>query len=382
MKKIIHHISLSEIGGVQQSFPPFYINTRKEGKYSHSIYSTVEIDKQYPSLPDFHNISTSVINKIRFLYYLHSKKCILHSYNVIGGKNMFNLLNRFPFNKVLLHERGNAWNISKEEVKRYIINANKADLVLANSVATKQYLIQRFGLEERKVKVLLNGFLPSNFQIDRSKKSDKIKKVGFIARLETPKGCHIFIEAARMLQNRSDLVFEIAGDGTLYSDLKEQALDLDNVLFLGRVSAPLKFIASLDLLVVPSIREPLGNVLIEAGFCKTPVIASRVDGIPEVITNGESGVLLNPKNKLTIKNISIGSVPIPECTYNPITNLITRDIKEIDALELSQSISDLIDDEEAKKKFVNNLYKHVVENFSLERYSKDLNKFYEKVFSD
>jgi len=382
MKKIIHHIALSEIGGVQQSFPPFYLKVRKEKNYDHCIYSTVEIDSQYPSLENFYNISKSIFNKIKFLYYLQSNNCILHSYNVIGGVSMFNLLNRFPFNKVLFHERGNAWNVSEKERIRYIVNANKADLILANSVATQQYLVQRFGLDENKVKVLLNGFLPGNFEIDKPKRSNGRRKVGFIARLDVPKGCHLFIEAARLLEYRTDLVFEVAGDGVLFDLLKAQASDLANISFLGRVDEPLVFISSIDLLIVPSIREPLGNVLIEAGFCKTPVIASNVDGIPEVITNAHSGILLNPKNKLTIKNVPLGAVPIPEYTYDSNVNMITRDIKEIDVRELADSISNLIDDEEKIKKFVKNLHTHVIKNFSLESYTEKINNVYSDIFND
>ena len=44
----------------------------------------------------------------------------------------------------------------------------------------------------------------------------------------------------------------------------------------------------MNVIVVPSIREPLGNVIIESGFVSKPVIASKVDGIPETITNNKS----------------------------------------------------------------------------------------------
>ena len=65
------------------------------------------------------------------------------------------------------------------------------------------------------------------------------------------------------------------------------------IKFVGNIIQPLNFIKNLDILVVPSIREPLGIVNIEAGLCKVPVIASNIDGIPEVIKHNYSGLLIN-----------------------------------------------------------------------------------------
>ena len=45
------------------------------------------------------------------------------------------------------------------------------------------------------------------------------------------------------------------------------------------------FLSKIDILVVPSIREPFGNVIVEAGFSGKAVIASKIDGIPEIILN-------------------------------------------------------------------------------------------------
>ena len=49
------------------------------------------------------------------------------------------------------------------------------------------------------------------------------------------------------------------------------------------------FFKQINLLIVPSIREPFGNIILEAGICKVPVIASCIDGIPEIIDNNVNG---------------------------------------------------------------------------------------------
>ena len=68
----------------------------------------------------------------------------------------------------------------------------------------------------------------------------------------------------------------------------------------------------MDVIVVPSIREPLGNVIIETGFCKKPIIASNVDGIPEIIQDKINGILINPDKEITFSEISENEVPLPK----------------------------------------------------------------------
>ena len=77
---------------------------------------------------------------------------------------------------------------------------------------------------------------------------------------------------------------------------------------------------SVDIIVVPSIREPLGNVIIEAGFCKKTVIASNIDGIPEIITNNVSGILLTPREPISLDDIPLNATPFPEFVVNPNYN--------------------------------------------------------------
>ena len=103
----------------------------------------------------------------------------------------------------------------------------------------------------------------------------------------------------KILRNKN-IDFLIGGDGHLENALKKLSKNNNKVKFVGNVLNPFDFIKKLDILVVPSIREPLGIVNIEAGFCKIPVIATKIDGIPEVVHNNYSGVLINPTKKLIV----------------------------------------------------------------------------------
>ena len=155
-------------------------------------------------------------------------------------------------------------------------------------------LIKKFKINEAKIKLAYYGF--RNPKIKEKNKNKKNIQVGLIARLESVKGTHLFIEAADILRNKN-IDFLIGGDGHLENSLKKLSKNNNKVKFVGNVINPFDFIKKLDILVVPSIREPLGIVNIEAGFCKIPVIATKVDGIPEVVLDNYSGVLINPTKK-------------------------------------------------------------------------------------
>lgn len=89
----------------------------------------------------------------------------------------------------------------------------------------------------------------------------------------------------------------IIGDGILETELKNQvnALGLtEEVIFTGFVANAFTFMKAFDIYVSSSIQEAFGRVLLEAMVAKVPIIATRINGVPEVI--GESGVLLEAAN--------------------------------------------------------------------------------------
>ena len=122
--------------------------------------------------------------------------------------------------------------------------------------------------------------------------------VGMISRLETVKGPEYFIEAARLIAEKfPEVKFIVAGDGSLRSKLEFQCEKLhisDKLIFIGwREDIP-EILSVLDILVMPSLNEAVGRILIEAGACGKPVVATRVGGIPEVVKDNQTGILVPP----------------------------------------------------------------------------------------
>ena len=71
---------------------------------------------------------------------------------------------------------------------------------------------------------------------------------------------------------------------------------MNKLIFTGwREDIP-EILSVLDIVVVPSLNEAVGRILIEAGACGKPVVATRVGGIPEVVQDNQTGILVPPKD--------------------------------------------------------------------------------------
>ena len=122
--------------------------------------------------------------------------------------------------------------------------------------------------------------------------------VGMIGRLEPIKGPKYFVEAAALVAgDLNNVKFLIIGEGSLRRKLERYAETLgirEKCIFTGwREDAP-AIMSILDILVLPSLNEAVGMVLIEAQSKGIPVVASRTGGIPEVVRDNHSGILVSP----------------------------------------------------------------------------------------
>ena len=141
-------------------------------------------------------------------------------------------------------------------------------------------------------------------------KVDAIKKrftgkyfVGNVGALDDGhKGQSYLIEVAKVVENsHPDIHFIFVGRGQDEAKLKEQAKGLTNVTFEGFVDNVNDYISSFNLFVFPSNNEGLGSILLDVMQLNTPIIASEVGGIVDIIDNGTNGLLTPAKDSTAIQ---------------------------------------------------------------------------------
>ena len=129
------------------------------------------------------------------------------------------------------------------------------------------------------------------------------KQIGYIGRLSKEKGILEFLSAAMLLLNK-DFKFTIVGDGPLRTEVENQlkglnASDIRLLSWLEYQEVP-AFLNQLSLLVLPSSGEGVPNIILEAMACATPVLATPVGGIPDLIKDETTGFILSNREPETI----------------------------------------------------------------------------------
>jgi glycosyltransferase involved in cell wall biosynthesis len=124
--------------------------------------------------------------------------------------------------------------------------------------------------------------------------------VGAVGALVPHKGHRYLIDAAaQVVREVPDARFVILGEGELHQALERQIADYSlekHVLLAGFRQDVLSLLKGFDIFTMPSVTEGLGTSLLDAMACERPIVASHVGGIPEVVRDGETGLLAPPKD--------------------------------------------------------------------------------------
>ncbi len=134
---------------------------------------------------------------------------------------------------------------------------------------------------------------------------DHHKILIFVGRMVKGKGIFDLVEAHRLLTIKGvKVVLLFVGDGKHLSDMSQIIKDnkIENVFLLGPQTDVDPYIQISDLLVLPSYGEGMPNVILEALAACKPVVATRVGGIPDVITDGWNGYLVQPQDIVELAN--------------------------------------------------------------------------------
>jgi glycosyltransferase involved in cell wall biosynthesis len=167
----------------------------------------------------------------------------------------------------------------------------RADLVLADSQAVADRLS---GLQPH---VVYGPVDPDPPPIDPPWPSGSGPVIGFVGRIEPRKGPLDLVRAAPAIRRAApDARIVIVGDDPYRSapEYTRQVIESTEVEHYPWVENAPGLMRHLDVLVLPSRQEPFGTVLAEAMAVGTPVVATQVDGLPEVVRDGITGQLVAP----------------------------------------------------------------------------------------
>ncbi len=175
--------------------------------------------------------------------------------------------------------------------------------VIANCEAVKQYCVDVIGIPADRMRVICNGMDLSRFDAAfvRALREGVRLRVGTVARLEPQKGISYLLDAMDLLRSSGvDAELWIVGDGpdrpALDAAVQSSQRLSECVRFLGRRDDVPALLGQIDLFVMPSLWEGLPNAVMEAMAARLPVVATNVDGTPELVIDGETGLLVPPRS--------------------------------------------------------------------------------------
>ncbi|MCW5970268.1 MAG: glycosyltransferase family 4 protein [Blastocatellales bacterium] len=185
--------------------------------------------------------------------------------------------------------------------------ARRADHVIAVSEATRRIMVEVEGAPVEKITVVHNGMeplrTPTAEAVDAVRRELGLgdeKVLLMIGRLHEEKGHRYLFYALPAIRARAGRVrVLIAGEGPHRAEVEADAVRAgvrDAVEFLGRRNDIPELIAASDVVVMPSLAESFGFAALEAMSLGRPVVAAATGGIPEVVTDEKTGLLVRPKD--------------------------------------------------------------------------------------
>lgn len=280
---------------------------------------------------------------------------IFEDYDILHfhGELSFPSFSYFSRKPKIFHLHG----LNSSLLRRYFLSRlvlkNIADLYISLTNQMRNELIE-LGIRDDRIRCLPNGLDTKSFRPSKEKKSDLILYVG---RLHFIKGLHVLLESLDYLRHPVQLavIGPPAQDSKYFSYIlelirKENNKGKHKIYYLGEKSQKdiVEWYQKASIFVLPTIKyEALGTVNLEALACGTPVVATNVGGVPEVVKNGKTGILIEPNN----------------------------------AKAMANAIQYLLDNEDIRRRYGEEGRKWVVENFSNETVVGKLVQIYEELIS-
>lgn len=254
-----------------------------------------------------------------------------------------------------------------------------ADAIIAVSQETKADIIRFFKVDPDKIHIIYNGVDPDEYQLEGNALAnpDVFQKYGidpkqpyvlFVGRIARQKGIIHLVNAIQYLDPGFQVVLAAGAPDTpeiaqeMTAAVKKAQAHRPNVFWLDQTldkASIIELYANAAVFCCPSIYEPFGIINLEAMACETPVVASAVGGIKEVVIPNETGLL----------------VPLEQMKESPFEALNPRQF----AKDLAQSINHLMANPELRAQMAKAGRKRAVEHFSWRSIAAQTKALYESL---
>lgn len=212
-------------------------------------------------------------------------------------------------NHCVYNPHGWAFNMgsSKRKLYRIIekIAAPFCEKIICISQYEKESALKKHICREEKLQVICNGVDIQDYESRKnsevSRKSIGIGKdafvVGMVGRLAEQKAPDVFMKAATLIkENFQEAFFLLVGEGSMESEIFEYARRNgieDSLIITGWVVNPMDYVDLFDVAVLTSRWEGFGLVLAEYMMAGKPIVATKVDAIPDIVKDGYNGLLVD-----------------------------------------------------------------------------------------
>jgi len=179
-----------------------------------------------------------------------------------------------------------------------------------------QWLIERVGISTKKALLIQNGINTDIFNVPKT--PSKQLRFTIVARISPVKDHQNLLKAFTLLKEQLPIdklpSLAIVGDGEQRTKLEQYCHEheLDTVTFLGARDDIEQILSQTDVFVLSSIAEGIPMTILEAMSAKTPIVATRVGGIPEVIEEAKEGYLVDKSNALALATGLLNYINQPE----------------------------------------------------------------------
>jgi len=330
-KKILYVITKSNWGGAQRyvfnlatNLPKDYEVTVALGGEGTLKKRLVEADIRTISIPslgrDVKIFSDFLVLKQLVSLFKKEKPDIIHvNSSKIGGLGaLAGRIAKVP--KIIFTAHGWAFREERPKFQKIVIKFfSWLTVLFSHKVITVSKRDEREGLEmpfsKNKIELINNGIDEPEFLKKEEARDIILEKsplstreqilhspetvwVGTIGELHKNKGHLYAIEALASLQIPGKFIFFIIGEGEERLALEKTIRDLGmegKIILLGKMDGA-SLLPAFDIFLFPSIKEGLPYALLEAGFAGIPIVASAVGGIPEIVEDMSSGILVRPKS--------------------------------------------------------------------------------------